>query len=226
MTIVPVSNWLANLCSQSFLKDIPVQCIHNGVDTDVFKPVSGIRKKEILSKYNINAGFIILGVASIWEKRNGLDDFIKLASLIPDDSSIVLIGLSKQQLKSLPKRITGIQRTENRDELTALYSSADVFVNPIWDDNFPTTNLEALSCGTPVITYNTGGSVESVTDETGYIVEQGNIPELLNVIEKIKQDGKSKYSQACRKRILEFFDKNKQYKQYLQLYETILQRNI
>jgi glycosyltransferase involved in cell wall biosynthesis len=226
MTIVPVSNWLADLCSQSFLKDIPIKCIHNGVDTDVFKPVSGIRKKEILSKYNINTGFIILGVASIWEKRKGLDDFIKLATLIPDNSSIVLIGLSKQQLKSLPERITGIQRTENRDELTALYSSADVFVNPTWEDNFPTTNLEALSCGTPVITYNTGGSVESVSDETGYIIEQGDISGLLNAIEKIKREGKSKYSQACRKRVLKFFDKNNQYVEYLQLYEILSQRNM
>ncbi|MDR2409256.1 MAG: glycosyltransferase, partial [Bacteroidales bacterium] len=186
LIIATVSNWLTDLCLQSFLKDIPFKCIHNGVDINVFKPVLE-KKKDILEKYNINAGFIILGVASIWAKRKGLDDFVKLSSHLSPDCSIVLVGLSKQQLKNLPPRIVGIQRTENRDELAVIYSSADVFINPTWEDNFPTTNLEALACGTPVITYNTGGSIESITDETGYIVEQGDIEGLLNAIEQIKQ---------------------------------------
>jgi glycosyltransferase involved in cell wall biosynthesis len=222
LTIISVSNWLANLCSQSFLKDIPIKCIHNGIDTEVFKPVSGIRKEEVLKKYNINAEFIILGVASIWEKRKGYDDFIKLASLIPNDCSIVLVGLSKRQLKNLPDRIIGIQRTENRNELAAIYSSADVFINPTWEDNFPTTHLESLASGTPVITYNTGGSIESITNDTGFIVEQGDIQGLLNTIIFIRKTGKDKYAENCRNHVIRNFKKETSYTKYIQLYENLI----
>jgi glycosyltransferase involved in cell wall biosynthesis len=204
------------------LRDIPIKCIHNGIDTDVFKPVLEIRKEEILNKYNIKARFIILGVASIWEKRKGYDDFIKLASLIPNDCSIVLVGLSKRQLKKLPNRIIGIQRTENRKELAAIYSSADVFINPTWEDNFPTTHLESLASGTPVITYNTGGCIESITNDTGFVVEQGDIQGLLNAIVFVKKTGKDKYAENCRNHVIRNFKKEVSYTKYIQLYDDLI----
>ena len=105
---------------------------------------------------------MILGVASTWDKRKGLDDFVKLRTMIDRGYAIVLVGLSEKQIKSLPEGIVGIRRTESVNQLAELYSLADVFVNPTYVDNFPTTNIEALACGTPVVTYNTGGSPEAV----------------------------------------------------------------
>jgi glycosyltransferase involved in cell wall biosynthesis len=159
MTLVVPSHWLANLLKDSFLKDYPVKIIRNGVDTEIFRK----RESDFRTLYNLENKKIILGVASVWSKRKGLDDFIKLAEFLEDDFKIVLVGLSKKQAKNLPKNILGIEKTENMMNLAEIYSISDVFFNPTYADNYPTTNLEALACGTPVITYDTGGSSESAT---------------------------------------------------------------
>jgi glycosyltransferase involved in cell wall biosynthesis len=167
MTLVTPSQWLADLVKQSFLSKYPVKVIHNGVDTSVFKPVdSDFRKNN-----NLENKVIILGVASEWTPRKGLDDFIKLAELLDDNYKIVLVGLNKKQLVQLPQNILGIERTESVGELVEIYSAADVFFNPTYEDNYPTTNLEAIACGTPVVTYNTGGSPEC----GAYVIESRNI---------------------------------------------------
>lgn len=156
-TIVTPSIWLANLVKQSYLSEYQVQVINNGINTGIFKPTTG----DILDKYHVENKKIILGVASGWGKRKGLGAFEMLSGLLPQDYQIVLVGLSKKQITRLPKNIIGIERTNKPQELAMLYSAAEVFVNPTLEDNYPTTNLEAIACGTPVITYNTGGSPES-----------------------------------------------------------------
>jgi putative colanic acid biosynthesis glycosyltransferase len=103
-----------------------------------------------------------------------------------------------------------------------LYSLADVFVNPTWEDNFPTTNIEALACGTPVITYQTGGSPEALTPETGFVVEQGDLAGIRDAIDSIKSKGKSFYAESCRERAVKMFNKNERYAEYLELYEQML----
>jgi glycosyltransferase involved in cell wall biosynthesis len=225
VTIISVSDWLANLCLQSFLKDFPIKRIYNGIDTNVFKSILTAEKNGIREKYGVNSNFVVLGVASTWSKRKGLEDFIKLRYLLNEQYVIFLIGVSKQQIKVLPSNIIAIERTENINELVSIYSMADVFVNPTWEDNFPTTNLEALSCGTPVITYKTGGSMEALSEETGFVVEQGNIEGLKKAIEVIKQTDKEKYSVTCRERVLNFFRKEDRYMEYIKLYEEINKRN-
>lgn len=169
--IVTPSQWLADLVKKSFLKEYPVTVIHNGIDTTVFKPTeSNFRKR-----YGLEHKKIILGVASPWTARKGLQDFIKLSSMISDEWKIVLVGLSKKQLASLPPSILGIERTNNTKELAQIYTAANVFFNPTYEDNYPTTNLEAIACGTPVVTYDTGGSPESAGECKGAVVEKGNI---------------------------------------------------
>jgi len=118
----------------------------------------------------------------------------------------------------LPKNITGIERTENIERLVEAYSIADVFVNPTLEDNFPTTNLEALACETPVITFRTGGSPESIDDETGIVVEKGDTEGLLNAIEIVRKRGKEEYTKSCRKRVIENFDSNDRFLEYIDLY--------
>ena len=158
LTIVTPSNWLAELLRNSFLAEYPVKVIHNGIDTNVFAET----KSNIKEQFGISKDKkIVLGVASVWDRRKGLEDFIKLSKLLDDKYVIVLIGLNKKQIDKLPENVLGVERTENINELVDWYSAADVFVNPTYEDNYPTTNLEAISCGTPVITYDTGGSSES-----------------------------------------------------------------
>ena len=164
----------------------------------------------------------MLGVASVWSERKGLKDFIQLSESLKNNEMIVLVGLTNKQMKNLPSNILGISRTENVHQLAELYSLADVFVNPTWEDNFPTTNIEALGCGTPVITYRTGGSPEAITPETGFVVEQGDMIGIRNAIDIIKKRGKTFYSKACRNRAVNYFDKRDRYLEYFKVYENLL----
>lgn len=213
LTYVSVSDWLSDLLKQSVQGHRNVLTIHNGVDLTRFTPM---RQTPVVGKYQ----FIILGVAAIWDARKGLADFIKLHLLLPNNFEIILVGLTAKQISALPKGIKGIQRTQNIEELVRLYSDADVFVNPTYSDNFPTTNIEALACGTPVITYRTGGSPEAVDEKTGVVVEQGNIEALADAIIRMRNNPLS--SADCRKRAEEYFDKDKCFEKYVNLYNKLL----
>ena len=170
MILITPSRWLKKEV-KSYLKDYPIEVINNGVDTNVFKPTPSAIKQQ----YGIEDKKVILGVASIWDKRKGLDTFIELSKELDDQYQIVLIGLNKKQIEQLPTNIIGISRTENVQELVKWYSAADVFFNPTLEDNYPTTNLESIACGTPVITFNTGGSPESAFAGEDYIIEKKDI---------------------------------------------------
>lgn len=176
LSFVTPSNWLADLLSNSFLKEYPVNVINNGINTSVFYH----RESSILEKIGIKSVKMVLGVATPWSERKGFNDFLALSKILPDEYKIVLVGLSREQKEMLPSNILGIERTDSADELAQLYSSAYVFVNPTYEDNYPTTNIEAIACGTPVITYNTGGSVESVAQSC--IVEKGDIKGIADII--------------------------------------------
>ena len=184
MIIIVPSVWLFNLVKQSFLKEYKVTLINNGVDTNVFRP----KINKIREKYHCENKKIILGVASVWDRRKGLDSFLDLSTTLDERYQIILIGLRKKQLKNLPKNIIGIERTDSVEQLAEYYSAADVFVNPTLEDNYPTTNLEAISCGTPVVTYNTGGSGESAST-FGVVVPKNNIEELKNKIIEVVEKG-------------------------------------
>ncbi|HCL01510.1 MAG TPA: glycosyl transferase [Lachnoclostridium phytofermentans] len=215
LTIVTPSDWLARLVKESFLKEYPVKVINNGIDLEAFKPT----KSDFRKKHNIIDKFIILGVANIWDDRKGYRFFIDLLSYINQDEAIVLVGLTQEQKKRLPRNILGITRTNSVEELAEIYSMADVFVNPTLEDNFPTTNLEAIACGTPVITFNTGGSIESVDSCCGTIVEKKNVKDLYSAIQLYKNDRPTKENIIAKSRR---YDKNERYVEYLDYYYSIL----
>lgn len=222
MTIVPVSEWIRNEMRESFLKDYNFKVIHNGIDTSVFAPSDSC--SAVRQKYGIGGRRIILGLASIWCREKGWDDFISLSKQLNDDEVLVMVGVKPEQAGKLPKGIISIARTENVRQLAELYSAAEVFVNPTWQDNYPTVNLESISCGTPVVTYNTGGSVESITSETGVVVPQGDILALRQAISRIEFKGKSHYRIPCREYAIAHFRKEDRYADYLRLYEDCLKR--
>lgn len=168
MTLICPSQWLAGLVGESFLRDYPVEVRHNTIDVSVFKPTPS----DFRERHGIDGCFMILGVASPWTERKGLNDFVRLAGeLDREKSAIVLVGLSEKQIKSLPGGITGLTRTDSPQELAGIYTTADVFFNPTVEDNYPTVNLEAEACGTPVITYDTGGCRETIADVRSHVAE-------------------------------------------------------
>ncbi len=211
LSIVACSDWMSNFVQESFLKSKSIHTIHNGVDLSVFTPSPSGRGGQ---------SFSILAVSSVWTQEKGLFDIYKLRDLLPSDFDIVLVGVSPKQQQHLPAGITGIQRTQDIHELVQLYRSADVLINPTYADTFPTVNLEALACGTPVITYNTGGSPEAVDESTGVVVPQGDVQALADAILRLKAHPLS--SEACRSRAEVFFDKDKCFEKYLTLYNQLL----
>jgi glycosyltransferase involved in cell wall biosynthesis len=191
----------------------------NGIDTAVFKPVSSERLKEKLS---LEGKFIILAIANSWSKTKGLYDIFALSEKINKDMIIVIVGLIENKIKKLPANIKCIHHTENVYELVELYSLSDVLINPTYQDTLPTINIEALACGTPVVTYNTGGCAETVSNDTGIVLERGDIDGLAYSVYMIQQKGKTHYTDACRERAVSNFDKNRRYAEYLKLYEKVV----
>lgn len=218
LTIVPVSQWIRSEMKESFLKDYSFRVIHNGIDLEVFNVYDTERVKR---KYGLQDKHILLGLASIWSEEKGLYDFIKMAGMLRDDEVVVLVGVTPKEEKLLPGNIVGISRTENVHQLAELYAASDAFINPTWQDNYPTVNLEAIACGTPVVTYRTGGSIEAVTPETGVIVEQGDVEGLLEAARAIIKRGKSYYTPLCREYAEAHFRKEDRYTDYLRLYEEL-----
>lgn len=185
LTVITPSAWLAGLVKKSFLKNYPVEVIYNKIDESVFKPVIS----DFRFRFHLENKKIILGVASAWGEKKGLYDFFKLAELFDDTYQVILVGLTDKQIKSLPSKIIGIQRTNSKQELAEIYSVADVFVNLTYDDNYPTVNLEAQACGTPCITYRTGGSPESVNPEN--VIEVGDVEGMKDRIVEVIENGKN-----------------------------------
>jgi putative colanic acid biosynthesis glycosyltransferase len=217
LTIITPSKWLASLVKESFLKEYPVKIINNGINLKVFKPTEG----NFRSKYGLEDNFIILGVASTWSMRKGFNFFVELSDKLKSDEKIVLVGLSENLKKRLPKNILGITRTNDIEELAEIYSSADVFVNPTLEEVLGLTNLEALACGTPVITFNTGGSIECIDDSSGIVVEKGNMSKMLEAIRLIKTKGKQSYNMDCINRVKKLFRKEDKYNEYIELYKKL-----
>lgn len=216
LTIITPSKWLKEQIRKSFLKDTKVLNIPNGIDLELFKPT----ENTIKEKFCPNGEKLLLGVTSIWTKNKGLYDFIKLAETIGDEFVICLVGLNKKQIKKLPKNIVGIEKTESISQLAEYYTAADLFLNLTYEDTFPTTNIEAIACGTPVLTYRTGGSPEIINGACGFVVEKGEIEEIKNCVRTQLQD-KAFYENACLKRAAEF-RKEDCYQRYIEVYEEML----
>lgn len=214
MYIVTPSNWLAKEVKESYLGKYPIQVIPNGIDLTQFKKIDS----DFRPKHNIEDKFVILGVANEWSRRKGANTFIELAKLLDDSYKIIMVGLTERQKKDLPSNIIKISKTNSIRELAEIYSCADVFMNPTLEDNFPTTNLEALACGTPVVTYDTGGSAESINSKCGIVVKKHDIIKLVEEIKKLKNNNLN--SEDCIMQS-ENYDKKKCFKIYISLYKKI-----
>lgn len=217
LTIIPVSYWLGDVIRHSFLRQKTIIPIHNGINTVVFSPKDGNSLRERLVSKGQS---LILGVSTSWGAMKGLDEFVEISK--NRQFKVVLIGVPSKLRGSLPKDIISIERTNSQEELAQYYSAADVLVNPTYNDSFPTINLEAIACGTPVVTYRTGGSPETIDAMTGIVVDKGNYKALDDAIHTIVYNGKSSYSVSCREKAENEYNQNKCYQQYIDIYHEIL----
>ena len=217
MTIVTPSRWLADIVKKSYLREYQVRVIPNGIDTDRFRVLDNETESTQEKRY------IILGVANVWTKRKGLQYFEQLAEVMDASYVIYLVGVSRRQQKMLQSRyedrIITIQHTDSQEELVQLYNEALCYVNPTLEDNFPTTNLKSMACGTPVITFRTGGSPEALDSSCGYVAEKGNINEIYNVIRTIANNGKDCYTDKCRIKLQ--YSREARFCEYMELYRSV-----
>lgn len=220
MTIVTPSQWLADIVKRSYLKDYPVQVINNGIDLSVFHPV----QSDFRQRYNCTGKFIILGVAFGWNEKKGLDVFVELAKRLDAYFQIVLVGTDENVDRQLPANIISIHRTHNQKELAEIYTAADLFVNPTREENYPTVNMESIACGTPVLTFNTGGSPEIPNDMCGCVVDCDDIDAMEREIRRIAE--KNLFSEeACLERS-KMFDMNDRFEEYTILYSKKDKKNV
>ena len=220
LTIVPVSRWLEGLLQESYFKNSNIHLIQNGIDLNKYKVN---KDKSILAKYGIDVlKPYVIGVSSVWNANKGLEDFFELRKLLPMDLQVVMVGLKKEQLPLIPEGVIGIKRTESVDELTALYTNAVALANTTYGDTFPTVNIESLACGTPVVTYRTGGSPEIIDESTGIVVDKGNIQQLADALMTISVKGKESYTDRCRERAVKNFDMHEKFEEYFNLYNSLL----
>jgi len=182
LTFVTPSIWLSKFITHSYLSKYKTVVINNDIDTEVFKP----QKTNFRKKYKLEKKYVILGVASNWNEKKGLSFFLELNKNLSNKFKIILVGVNKKQIKEISKNILCFERTNNKKELAEIYSAADVFFNPTLEDNYPTVNLEAQACGTPVITFNTGGSPETIVN--GFVVEKKDINSVIKLFDKTKKN--------------------------------------
>lgn len=213
LTIITPSQWLANQVKQSFLHKCEVKVIHNGIDLALFSP----RQSDFREKYKCQDKYIVLGVSYIWCRQKGLDVFLELSRKLDEQFQIVLVGTDDEVDKQLPDSIISIHRTNAIHEMAEIYSVADVFLNPTRQEVLGLTNIEALACGTPVITFDTGGSPECIDGTCGVAVPKNDLDTVIREIVEICVNGKFKtngrYDYANR------FDADHIYEEYINLYK-------
>ena len=227
LTLVTPSNWLKSRVEQSFMGEYHTVVVPTGIDLTAFHPVEEERTADNLifrlrNSLNLRNKNVLLGVANPWRDRKGLAHFVNLSKMISSRCVIVLLGLNDAQLSELPDSIIGIGHTDSVEELAALYSMADIYINLTLEDTFPTTNIEALSCGTPVVTYRSGGSAESIDDTCGIAVEKNSIQGVVAAIDTIlSQKGMAYTREDCVRRA-KLYDCDIRFEEYIrEVYEGI-----
>lgn len=218
VTLVPVSYWLGRYVDESLLKNAKQNVIYNGIDTNVFKPFDGGASVGGVDW----SKFTIMAIATRWTEANGYQDVMKLSSILPDNCQIVMVGLDEQQMSNLPKNIIGFRKTESFTQLQELYTKSDLIFNPNREVTFGLVTAEAMACGTPAIVLRDTAGEELVDEQTGYVID--SVEEVPELISTINQVDKNYMSKACRDRVRELFNAEKQFQKYIDLYKAVISK--
>jgi len=221
LRITTVSSWLKSATEESFFKDSAIQVIPNGLDINVFRPIN---EPHNIWSLPLNK-HIVMAVANDWYDDKGLSDYYRLAEMLSACYQLVLVGMRPMQIEKLPSYIIGLERTKSQEELVWLYNLASVVISMSKAETFGLTIAEGMACGTPGIVYDNTAQPELISDDTGIVVENGNVGSFLKAIETVCGQDIMEYKSNCRKRAEEYFDKEKCFSRYLDLYNDILNGN-
>lgn len=218
ITLVPVSQWLANFVKHSLLKSLHSYVIHNGIDISIFRPYE---REPVVNNIDWNK-FTIMCIATRWTEANGIKDVLNMSMHLPSDSQVVMVGLEKSQIANLPTNIIGLQKIENLAQLKELYTKSHVIFNPNREVTFGLVTAEAMACGTPAIVLRGTAGEELVNDETGYVVD--SIYDVPKLIDKIKEENTKERSAKCRRRVITHFNADVQFLKYIDLYNRLISK--
>ena len=222
LAVVGVARWTTK--QYDMLQHLPhaiSRVIYNWIDLDTFTPMQ-VNKEAVFTEKQKDK-FVILGVATGWNREKGLHDFLTLAELLPEEVSVVLVGNVPQDIQ-LPKNVTAIGPVRNVEKLSACYNAADVFVSMSYRETFGKVIAEAVSCGTPAVVYDITACGEIVAEGAGYAVTPGSVDRVLDAVEQIRAAGKQAYSRACRNHAEKNFDMRKNVQLYQQLYQELTEQ--
>lgn len=220
IVIVCPSKWLADLARESYLGGYDIRVIHNGINLDTFKPTPG----HFRANHNIPPEkFIVLGVAAGWGVRKGFDVFARLARELDSRFQVVIVGEAKGVADQMPENLLHIQRTWNAKELAEIYTESNVFANPTREENYPTVNLEAVACGTPVVTFRTGGSPETIDESCGVVVDYNDYDSLKREIIRVCET-RQFTSESCINYAHKNFNYQDRMTEYVNLFDELMQR--
>lgn len=214
MTVVTPSAWMAQLVGQSFLQQYPTHVIPNGIDLQDFRPAQG----DFRQRYALQNKYIVLGVATAWSSRKGLYEFYGLADTLGEEYQVVLVGLTQQQIRRLPENVLGISKTDSVTQLAQIYTAADVFVHPGRQESMGMTTVEAMACDTPVVVSPLTAIPESVTPQSGIVVDALTVEALAQAVRQTRRQAFQPRQTA------EKYDVKVQCQQYLELYEQMLSK--
>lgn len=218
LAVVGVSDWITNEARKSFLSSAKVLTrIYNWIDLDVFKPVDG---SAVRQKLGITDKYVVLGIASGWSNRKGLDKFIELSNIIPPEMIIVLVGGLSSNI-NFPDNIIHIPETHNAAELAEYYSMADVYVHLSQEETFGKVIAEALSCGTPAIVLNSTACPEIVDSSCGMVLSDHQPRTILDAVMAIKEKGKRYYSESAIIFVNNNFNKGDLIEKTIELYKDL-----
>ncbi len=217
LTMTGVSGWMTHEGEKTIFKGSDTRVIYNGIDTRFFVPTPS----DFRQKHKLDNKFLILAPASKWLKPINKKTFDYVSNNLPQDSVIVMLGCTESQKNGLPENVLPLGYIKDRDELRKVYSACDVFANCTREESLSLINVEAQSCGTPVVTYRNTGAQETVDNKCSFSVESGNEKEFFETIMKVKEIRKQQLSDDCAKWVKENFDRDENYKKYIELYRGI-----
>lgn len=222
LAVIGVSDWVTDLAKQSpvFSNAKIINRIYNWIDVDVFKQKD---VENLKNKLGLQDEFIILGVAPIWCESKGFSSFIKLAEQQMGKSKVILVGSIPDNVQ-LPENIISVGLTHSVEELVDYYNLADVLVTFSNEETFGKVSAEALSCGTPVICYDSTANKEIVGDECGYVIEKDDFNGVLECINKVRETGKKVFSDNCISRAQSLFEKKGRIDEYIDVFKQISKR--
>ncbi len=234
ITVITPSKWLADCVRESSLfGQMEVHAIHNPVDQTQFEPAD---RELACRKLGLDPSkrYILFGAASVKNLYKGFSYFQEAVKLMCQDTELVegveilLFGKAEGDMSQLfPLPVHNIEYVRSRETMVALYNVAHLYASSSLQDNFPSTIIESMLCGTPVVGFRTGGIPEMITHlEDGYLAGHKNAIDLAEGMKWILSfNPYPELSDRVRRAAVRRFSQERSAEMHVELYKKLLNKS-